>query len=126
MCHVDAPSRNLPEVMLYYEDNYSLTARIANAQRNDEILKRIIKLTEGGNGSEYVLRNDILYRNCNGDLLLVIPKAMQVDVIKKIHEKGHFGVRKVEQLLKKELWFSTTYVKKMDKINKKLYYLYSR
>ncbi|KAG5323406.1 TF26 protein, partial [Pseudoatta argentina] len=54
---------------------------------------------------------------CDGDLLLVIPKSMQVDIIKQTHERGHFGVRKTEQLLKREFWFSEMR-KKIDKVIK--------
>jgi len=58
-------------------------------------LIQIIELAEKGNCDDYVLQNGILYKNCDNELLFVVPKAMQVDVIKQIHEKGHFGVRKV-------------------------------
>lgn len=96
MRHVDPLSRNLSEVMSLREDNDSLIARLSNAQREDETLKPIIKLDESGNSSDYSLRNNILYKNSDGNMLFVVPKAMQVEVIKQMHEQGHFGVRKVE------------------------------
>lgn len=42
---------------------------------------------------------------------------MQIDIIKQTHERGHFGVRKTEQLLKCEFWFSDMR-KKIDKVIK--------
>lgn len=30
---------------------------------------------------------------------------MQREIIKQTHEKGHFAINKVEQMLKKEFWF---------------------
>lgn len=60
------------------------------------------------------LQNNILYRKFNDDLLLVIPKTMQYDIIKQTHDKGHFSVGKMERLLKKEFWFS----RMRDKVEK--------
>ncbi|KAG5308159.1 TF28 protein, partial [Pseudoatta argentina] len=117
MRHVDALSRNLPEIMYIREDNSSLVARLSNAQRDDKTLTQIIESVENKACNDYILRNDILYKRCDGDLLLVIPKSMQVDIIKQTHERGHFGVRKTEQLLKREFWFSEMR-KKIDKVIK--------
>lgn len=47
------------------------------AQREDETLKPTIKLAESGSNSDYILRNDILYKNCDGNMLFVVPKVMQ-------------------------------------------------
>ncbi|KAG5327836.1 TF211 protein, partial [Pseudoatta argentina] len=117
MRHVDALSRNIPEIIYIREDNSSLVARLSNAQRDDKTLTQIIESVENKACNDYILRNDILYKRCDGDLLLVIPKSMQVDIIKQTHERGHFGVRKTEQLLKREFWFSEMR-KKIDKVIK--------
>lgn len=47
------------------------------AQRENETLKPTIKLAESGSSSDYILRNDILYKNCDGNMLFVVPKVMQ-------------------------------------------------
>lgn len=57
-------------------------------------------------------------------MLFVVPKAMQVDIIKQTHEKGHFGVRKIEQLLKREFWFSNMH-EKIDKVIKNVSLVFS-
>lgn len=42
-----------------------------------------------------MLRNKLLYRDNNGELLLVIPKMrLQNSIISQAHEQGHFGVNR--------------------------------
>lgn len=55
-----------------------------------------------------------MYREVNGEEVLVVPKLMQVDVIKRAHEQGHFGWKKTEYLLQNEFWFP----RMQDKIKK--------
>lgn len=55
MHHVDALSRNLPEVMSVHEDNSSLTARLSNAQRDDKTLTQIIESVENKNCDDYII-----------------------------------------------------------------------
>ncbi|GFU13176.1 hypothetical protein TNCV_1445781 [Trichonephila clavipes] len=40
----------------------------------------------------------------NGRELIVTPKAMQAEIIKLIHENGHFSVRKTEEIVKQEFF----------------------
>ncbi|XP_033318430.1 uncharacterized protein K02A2.6-like [Bombus bifarius] len=42
---------------------------------------------------------------CKDDVLIVVPKAMQVQVVRQAHERGHFGVTKTEAIVKKDFWF---------------------
>ncbi|XP_033318399.1 uncharacterized protein K02A2.6-like [Bombus bifarius] len=42
---------------------------------------------------------------CRDDVLIVVPKAMQVQVVRQAHERGHFGVTKTEAIVKKDFWF---------------------
>lgn len=51
------------------------------------------------NNKEFTILNSILYKQKQGDLLLVVPKAMQQEVILQAHERGHFGWRNTEYLL---------------------------
>jgi len=57
------------------------------------------------NYRDFILQNGILYRKYNDDLLLVVPRSMQYDVIKQAHEKEQFSTGKMEQMLKKKFWF---------------------
>jgi len=80
------------------EDNSNFIARLSNAQQADKTSRSIIESVESGSCNDYVLRNDIkiLYKNYNDDVLFVVLKAMQLDIIKQIHEKGHFGIKKID------------------------------
>lgn len=106
MRHVDALSRNPSSILLISEDSESLINRLSRAQLDDEDLKPIFKIIENNIKSDYLFQNNILYKKHDDDLLLVVPRTMQHEIIKLTHDKGHFAVRKVEQLLKKEFWFA--------------------
>lgn len=93
MKHVDALSRN--PVMLITTDG--IIPRIRQAQEKDEDLQKIVKEVEEKRNSNYVLKNKILYKYHEGDDLLVIPKTLQFEIIKKTHDFGHFGVEKVKK-----------------------------
>jgi Integrase core domain. len=92
--------------MLVQDDNNGLLARITKAQREDEDLKWVLETIRLKECADFVLQHDVLYRKCDDALLLVVPKAMQRDIIKQVHDQGHFATRKVEQILKREYWFS--------------------
>lgn len=107
MRHVDALSRcPLPCVMPIEESRSNLITRISKAQSEDDELKTIVSSVIRGERGDFVVQNRLLYRKHKDDLLLVIPKNMQQDIIKRTHERGHFSVNKVECLLKKEFWFA--------------------
>jgi len=106
MMHVDALSRNpLPEALLINESNDSLIARFMKAQNTDQDLQKIIKLAKLNKADGYIMRNNLLYRDDNDELLIVVPKALQTSIIQKAHEQGHFSVNKTELLLRKDYWF---------------------
>lgn len=105
MRHVDALSRNPLQVMLVEDDSNGLLARIAIAQHEDDDLKWLFEAVTANVCADFVLQH-MLYKKYNDDLLSVILRGMQRDIIKQIHDKGHFAVRKVEQILRKEYWFS--------------------
>lgn len=94
MRHVDALSRNPISVLMIEENSLSLTARIGQAQQEDEDSQKIRQATEKNRTNIFSLKQNILYRNCDGEQLLVIPKSMQHDVIREAHERGHFGWKK--------------------------------
>lgn len=101
MRHVDALSRNLPCVMTICEDTESVTMRLSKAQRDDENLKPVFEALKHGADNDFMLQNGVLYKKYEDDLLFVVPKAMQREIITKTHDKGHFAVNKVERILKK-------------------------
>jgi len=107
MRHVDALSRYPSQsVMIIEEDRSNLITRIVKAQLEDDEIKTVLSKMTQNEYKDFVLRNNILYRMYNDDLLLVVPKIMQYDIIKQTHDKGHFSVGKMERILKREFWFS--------------------
>jgi hypothetical protein len=50
----------------------------------------------------YIVENNLLYEVRDDRKLLVIPKGMQNELIRNAHNVGHFGVKKVVELLDKE------------------------
>lgn len=106
MMHVDALSRNpLPTVLIVRENDDGILARVRSAQERDDDLKIVLSNQECDDMNGYVVRNKLVYKDVNNELLIVVPKSMQYQVIRRVHEKGHFGVNKTEEILKKDFWF---------------------
>ncbi|GFU29389.1 retrovirus-related Pol polyprotein from transposon 412 [Trichonephila clavipes] len=101
MKHVDALSR-YPVMMVC---NDTLTSKLKNAQEEDDNIQTLKSLLEKQESEEFFERNGILYKYLNGRELIVIPKAMQAELIKLIHENGHFSVGKTEEIVKQEFFY---------------------
>lgn len=100
MRHVDALSRN-PTVLLLQANVIEMNKA---RQRNDEKLGAIIKALDVGSYGDFFTDHGILYKNCNGGKLLVIPSGMHNTVIRSVHEQGHFGPKKMSELIMREYW----------------------
>lgn len=98
MRHVDALSRLITSI-ISQEDN--LCIKVKKLQGEDDELKHIRTILEQQKQpyNDYILRNGILYKYINGADLLVVPKSMEVEIIRATHDNGHFGVKKVEESL---------------------------
>lgn len=106
MKHVDALSRHpLPTTMFVNEVNDGLIIKLRAAQNEDTDLQKIRDNIEKYRADGYVVKNDVLYRVLNDVPLVVVPKPMQVQVVRRAHERGHFGVTKTEILLRRDYWF---------------------
>lgn len=106
MKHVDALSRNpLPSILLMNECKDSIMSRLICAQKSDKELCKIVDDAEHNKVTGYTLRNGLLCREVNGDILIVVPKLMQSTVVRQAHERGHFGVNKTEAILREDFWF---------------------
>lgn len=97
MKHADALSR-YPTCLMITET----IARIRKAQNEDEHIRLIKKILEKESYQDYVLQNEILYKWKNNNKLIVVPKKMQCEIIRRNHEKGHFGIVKTEELIVRE------------------------
>lgn len=105
MAHVDALSRNpLPTCLVIDESDAGLTARLRKAQEEDEGVRRLRDLTLRGQARDYTVRGNLLFKESNGDLQLVVPRKMQTQTIRRAHERGHFSVNKTESLVRSDYW----------------------
>lgn len=105
MRNVDALSRNpLPSCLVLSECNEGLLVRLKKAQREDNDLKQVFEAIERGETKNYVIKGGILYREVDDDVRIVVPKAIQTQIIGKAHEQGHFGINKTEALVKADYW----------------------
>ncbi|GFY68698.1 transposon Ty3-I Gag-Pol polyprotein [Trichonephila inaurata madagascariensis] len=111
MKHVDALNRY--PVMIICNDTFS---KLKKAQEDDRI-QTLKSLLEKQESEEFFERNAryILYKYLNGRELIVTPKAMEAELIKLIHENGHFSVAKTEEIVKQEFFIPnlTNVVKKV-------------
>jgi len=51
---------------------------------------------------KHVIKGGIQHEVCDGNDLPVIPKNMQIEIIRNAHDIGHFGVTKTELLVRRE------------------------
>lgn len=102
--HVDALSR-YPMAMVI--ETGALQC-IRNAQTTDEECKLIKEIiVHKGDYNNYVLRNETLFKFVDGNYVLVVPKSMQHQIIKNIHDNGHINGRKVAAVVQQEYYMYT-------------------
>ena len=105
MKHVDALSRRPLPTILFVNENYDgLLVRLRRAQNEDIDLQKIYDNIEKYRADGYIIKSNVLYRVLNDVPLVVVPKPMQVQVVRRAHER-HFGVTKTEVLLRRNYWF---------------------
>ncbi|EFN75587.1 Retrotransposable element Tf2 155 kDa protein type 2 [Harpegnathos saltator] len=106
MTHVDALSRNpLPCVFAIDEDD-GMIAKLKKAQREDSGIKQIIDSVEHQSVDGYVIRDGLLFKEIDHDVRLIVPKSMQIQIIRRAHKLGHFSINKTEMLVKRDYRFS--------------------
>nr|XP_037872741.1 uncharacterized protein LOC105842320 isoform X2 [Bombyx mori] len=104
MKHTDALSRN-PYVALIFSDLHSDLRR---AQESDNGLNAIINILRDGK-----LYNDFYLQGllCKGPQhCLVVPQKMEIEIIKRAHDNGHFSKKKTLELINKDY-----YIPKLEK-----------
>lgn len=112
MRHVDALSRHpLPAAMVIQECETGILARLRMNQEKDEELKilrdKIVKKEVDG----YHVSNGLLRKDINGESLIVVPRLMQIPLIRQVHGLGHFACAKTMKLLRDDYWFQNMQAK---------------
>ncbi|GFW95115.1 hypothetical protein TNCV_1497541 [Trichonephila clavipes] len=85
------------------EFDYEIEHRAGSRMKHVDALSRYPVMMKQ-ESEEFFERNGILYKYLNGRELIVTPKAMQAELIKWIHENGHFSVGKTEEIVKQEFF----------------------
>lgn len=89
MQHVDALSRC--NIILAIQDN-TFEDNLIISQAKDKILIGIRVLLDKGENEFYEIRNGVVYRKCNDNLMFYVPEAMEEHVLFKYYnEIGHVG-----------------------------------
>ena len=101
--------------MLIDENERGMFLRLREVQLLENDLRQIGDNIEQHEVDGYVLKNEILYREINDAPLLVVPKSMQTQIVRRAHERGHFGITKTEALLRRDYWFKGMR-KKVEKV----------
>lgn len=96
MQHADALSRAL------IVD--STAVRVKAVQDDDQRIVEIKRDVERGKTSDYEVDDGVLYKRHEGQKLLVVPSQMAQAIIHSIHERGHFGVRKMRMEFTKQYY----------------------
>ena len=91
--------------MLIDENERGMFLRLREVQLLENDLRQIGDNIEQHEVDGYVLKNEILYREINDAPLLVVPKSMQTQIVRRAHERGHFDITKTEALLRRDYWF---------------------
>lgn len=98
--HVDGLSR-YPIVLNVTSE---ISARIRVAQQKDSFIKAILEVLKNGEYDGFNLKSGVLYKNVNGNNLLVVPKAMEREIINEAHNVGHFAVQKTVHSIQQQFW----------------------
>lgn len=109
--HADALSRN--PVAMVISANDSVWKQLGHAQKEDESLQAIREILATTSYKDYAIHNDLLCKYSNGSFLYVVPRQMEDNLVRKIHEQGHFKYRKLEDIIRKE-FFITQLREKVD------------
>ena len=98
MRHVDALSR--VSCLLVVD---SIKHRLKEAQQNDSWVKAVFKVLEKDSYEDYFIKFGLLYKDPVKELI-VIPTAMEDEIISIAHREGHFSTKKTRELVEREFF----------------------
>lgn len=101
MLHVDALSRQIFVV----EDN-SFDRNLALCQSDDPVIAGIRKELEQSEHKLFEMRNGLVYRKYQGQILFYVPATLEASVMHKYHnEMSHVGLEKTVRNIMNSYWF---------------------
>lgn len=103
MKHVDAFSRAVNVMII--EDN-TLESNLAICQNLDLKIRELREKLQTSDDKLYEMRNGLIYRKSDGEILFYVPEKMENQIMKKYHdEMGHFGAEKTCEKILRNYWF---------------------
>lgn len=109
MTHVDALSRRYSIIIL--EDN-TFERNLAISQSTDSEIVKIRAKLENSEDKLYEMRNGIVYRKKDKQILFYVPEQLESQVIRKYYDKlGHVGSEKTLDNIVHTYWFSNMHRK---------------
>lgn len=108
MKHVDALSR------MFVWKTDSLILQLKRAQETDEHVIVIKELLKKGNYKDYVINNGLLCKYDNANYQIVVPEMMQMGIVNRAQQEGHFKHQKLEAMIAKEFFIPNLSTKTDD------------
>uniref|UniRef100_W8B0Q9 Retrotransposable element Tf2 155 kDa protein type 3 n=1 Tax=Ceratitis capitata TaxID=7213 RepID=W8B0Q9_CERCA len=90
MKHVDALSRMTAMLL-----EVSLSFRLREAQQSDNWVRAISKVLENNPYEDFYIKNSIVYKDPINELV-VVPQAMEEEIIRIAHRQGHWATQKTQ------------------------------
>ena len=101
--HVNALSRVI-NVMIV--DENMLESNLAICQNLDVNVGKLRDKLQSAEDKLYEIRNSLIYRKRDGNILFYVPESMKSNVIRKYHdEMGHFDSEKTCEAILRNYWF---------------------
>lgn len=61
-----------------------------------------MKILEKQSYEDYSVQGGVLMKTVNGKTVVVVPEKMQMDIMRKVHDNGHFGVVKMTEVIEQD------------------------
>ncbi|XP_076660477.1 uncharacterized protein LOC143363832 [Halictus rubicundus] len=109
--HVDALSRYPVRVI---EDRLMNTLRAR--QEEDDRIRAIKQVLQSEPYKDYVMENNLVMKQVGDKRVMVLPASMYNEVIRREHENGHFGVKKMDEKIIEEFYIPKL-SEKLERLN---------
>ena len=83
----------------------SLRHQVKVTQMEDDWIKAVRKIFESGPYEDYFIKFDLLHKDLHNELI-VVPSAMEKEIIQLSHKQGHFSAKKTIDILSKDFYIS--------------------
>lgn len=114
MRHVDCLSRR---EILHIESVSPVHNKIKEQQKRDRFLNVVHEILKTQPFDDFVLKNGLIYKNLKGVELIAVPEAMEYEIIKNAHDKGHFKTNKMMEIIGSEFYIQSIKTKINDHVN---------